>query len=318
VIQRSFSSGEVDPALYGRADVDRWKAALQLCKNWVVQPEGGIIVRQGFELKARVAYTSAATVRLVPFEFGPDDSYVQVFTDGYMSLLDNGVLVTGDIMVSVSLNRGTTPWTVTHTAHGYATGDTVTFYDGTLKGASYVITKTTNDAYTLNTTAATSGTETMYVRRTALVSGSVPTVRYLISATFDFVDGRYVQSGDTQYFTDGNGTYNPRSLVRNFYTGVDRALCFTTDSLTGYPTFATVASLSVTGSAGTDQMRYRISYTDKDGVESAVIRTALTTASAITGTTTITVTSNSHGLITNDTIYIGETLTDDYGNVSPI
>jgi hypothetical protein len=314
MIQRSFSSGEVDPALYGRADVDRWKAALKLCKNWVVQPEGGIVVRQGFELKARVAYTDQSTVRLVPFEFGPDDSYVQIFADGYMSLLEDGALVTGDVMRrGVTVNLSATPWVVTMTAHGYATGDSVTFYSSKFSLSTFAITKTGADTFTLDGTVSTgAGTLTgILARRTIIAAGSAPTVRYLVSATFDFVDGRYVQSGDTQYFADG--VHSPLTLVREFYGSVDRALCFTTDDIDGYPPFATVASLAVTGGAGTDQMRYRVSYTDRDGVESSVIRSAETSSSAISGTTTLTVTSNTHGLITNDTIYVSDILLDNNG-----
>jgi hypothetical protein len=323
MIQRSFSSGEVDPALYGRADVDRWKSALKLCKNWVVQPEGGIVVRQGFELKARVPYTDADKTAIIGYEFGPSDSHVQVYHDGSMSIMSNGSLLYGDTIQSVTVNRAVTPWSVTYAgknyadgstitgSHGYLTGDTVTFYDGTLKGLTKVITKTSDSAYTLNGTTATSGSETAHVRRTTIAVGSAPMVSYFIG-DYGFETARYVQSGDVQYFT--NGTYSPLSATRDYWAGVDRGLSFTFANILGHPPFNSSITLGVTASAGTDQLRYQVTYTDATEQESAVMRQSAS-SSAITGTTTLTITDVAHGLITNDTIQVTEQLLDDYGNV---
>lgn len=229
MIQRSFSSGEVDPALYGRADVDRWKAALKTCSNWLVQPEGGIIVRQGFELKASVA-VAATTHKLIPFEFGPADSYVLLmYNDTTMRVIRNGALVEND------------------------------------GGGAYSL------AVTLN----------------------LDTVRW-------------VQSGDTMYFADGVNV--PKRLVREALgwegSDVTRHDNWTFGSAPMTPTVTSGVTMTITPVAGSDQIRYRLTYTDKDGLESAVCRSSYQLGTASLSGSRWNINKTTHGLETNDSIEI--------------
>lgn len=309
MIQRSFSSGEVDPALYGRADVDRWKAALKLCKNWVVQPEGGIVVRQGFEMKY-----AATGVTMIPFEFGPSDSYILLFSSNSMRVLRNGLIATGDTLRTAIVNRTVTPWEVSidrGDPHGYGNANTVQLLSGLNSGSTYVITTSANPyIFKLNGTVATSGSEYAYLVRTIGGSGA----EAVYPTPSDLRNSRFVQSGDTIFFANTGYQTSPVKLIRESL-GISRALSFRFEPISGAPTVYTSATLSVSGTAGTSQVRYRVTATDNNDVESAILRSAKVTSGAITGTTTLSVTSTGHAMITNDQLLVAADFLDVNGTV---
>lgn len=93
-IQTNFSTGELDPLLRARVDLDAYKNALSEATNVVVQPQGGIRRRPGLRyvtsLPASGAESAANGVRLVPFEFSTSDSYMLCFTHNRMHIFKNG------------------------------------------------------------------------------------------------------------------------------------------------------------------------------------------------------------------------------------
>ena len=46
-LQTNFSTGELDPLLRARVDLQAYTNALEECTNFVVQPQGGIHRRPG-------------------------------------------------------------------------------------------------------------------------------------------------------------------------------------------------------------------------------------------------------------------------------
>jgi len=315
-IQRSFSAGEVSPTLYGRADVERWNSALKTCSNWIVEPEGGITVRQGFEFKTRIAYTLANTVRLIPFEFGPDDSYVQVLHDDTMNLVDSGSLVTGDPIVSITLNAAANPWTGTLTSgglHGWTigAGTTLTFYDGPKKSSALAIVVTSTTAFTIAQAADATVTRAHIVRRTT-PAGTQTTSYPAPYALANNQALRFTQSGDTQWFTTEG--QQPLQVVRENISGVARNLSLTYAAAPVQPAISTVGAPTIAGTVGTDQLRYRVTYTNRDGIESGILRGSPVTGTVTAATSPWIVTAVAHGLITNDVILIDAAVNDLAGN----
>jgi hypothetical protein len=96
--QTNFSTGEMDPLLRARVDIDQYNNALEKATNVVIQPQGGLKRRPGLkhivELPGSGADSVANGVRLVPFEFSVDDSYMLVFTHLRMYVIKNGAVVT--------------------------------------------------------------------------------------------------------------------------------------------------------------------------------------------------------------------------------
>jgi hypothetical protein len=93
-IQTNFSTGELDPLLRSRIDLAQYNNALAKATNVLVQPQGGIRRRPGLKHIAELPSSAANGVRLVPFEFSVDDSYMLCFVDQRMYVFKDGVQIT--------------------------------------------------------------------------------------------------------------------------------------------------------------------------------------------------------------------------------
>ena len=91
--QTNFTSGELDPLVRSRTDIDSYRNALETAQNVICQPQGGVTRRPGTKFINELAGTPADGVRLVSFEFSVDDSYMLCFTDDTMYVYKNKALV---------------------------------------------------------------------------------------------------------------------------------------------------------------------------------------------------------------------------------
>lgn len=89
---RSFGSGELAPALYARTDIAKYAAGLRTCRNFIVQREGGVNMRPGFDFVAS-AKVAANTIRLIPFVFNSTQAFVMEFGSQYIRFYANGAQV---------------------------------------------------------------------------------------------------------------------------------------------------------------------------------------------------------------------------------
>lgn len=79
-IQSNFTSGEIDPKLYTRADLDLLKKGVKKARNVVVIPQGGLMRRFGLNyVDNNVIATSASNIRIAIFEFMDETKYLLVF-----------------------------------------------------------------------------------------------------------------------------------------------------------------------------------------------------------------------------------------------
>jgi hypothetical protein len=96
--QTNFSTGELDPLLRARVDIEQYNNALEEATNVVIQPQGGLKRRPGLKHVLELPNSSTPSagngVRLVPFEFSVDDSYMLCFVHQRMYVIKNGVVVT--------------------------------------------------------------------------------------------------------------------------------------------------------------------------------------------------------------------------------
>ena len=97
-IQTNFSTGELDPLLRARIDLQQYNNALAKATNVLIQPQGGMRRRPGLkhivELPNTSTESAANGVRLISFEFSVDDSYMLCFTHNRMYVVKDGVLIT--------------------------------------------------------------------------------------------------------------------------------------------------------------------------------------------------------------------------------
>lgn len=93
-IQNDFTSGEMDPKLRARSDIDQYRSGLAKATNVTVQPQGGAKRRPGLRYIAPLPSDAGSGVRMVSFEFSTTISYMLVFTPGRMYVFRNRALVT--------------------------------------------------------------------------------------------------------------------------------------------------------------------------------------------------------------------------------
>lgn len=91
-IQRSFTSGEIAPGLRSRADLVKFTTGLAKCENFLVRAQGGVYSRPGFKFIGEVG-DSATAVRLIPFSFSTEQTYVLVFQNNTIRIIKNGGFV---------------------------------------------------------------------------------------------------------------------------------------------------------------------------------------------------------------------------------
>jgi len=82
ILQASLVGGELAPALWGRTDMERYLTSLGLCRNFEVQPYGGLRNRAGTKFCAVVKNSGRA--RLIPFNFNISQSDAMEFGAGYI------------------------------------------------------------------------------------------------------------------------------------------------------------------------------------------------------------------------------------------
>lgn len=93
----NFSTGELDPLLRARVDLQSYNNALAKATNVLIQPQGGLRRRPGLKHILELPNSSTASagngVRMVPFQFSVDDSYMLCFTHNRMYVVKNGVVM---------------------------------------------------------------------------------------------------------------------------------------------------------------------------------------------------------------------------------
>jgi hypothetical protein len=96
-LQTNFATGELDPLLRARVDLQQYQNALAKATNVICQPQGGVRRRPGlkhvFELPNSSTPSVANGVRMVPFQFSVDDSYMLTFVAGRMYIAKDGVKI---------------------------------------------------------------------------------------------------------------------------------------------------------------------------------------------------------------------------------
>lgn len=98
--QANFSGGEISPALTGRNDLEKYAVSLKTCRNMIPTAQGSCLNRPGTLYCGNVA-THSKRVRLIPFIYSDDDTYILEFGDEYLRIWKAGVLQAATITGSI-------------------------------------------------------------------------------------------------------------------------------------------------------------------------------------------------------------------------
>lgn len=88
---RSFTSGELSPALYARTDLVKYSTGAKTVRNFIVRRQGGLDSRPGTEYVGTCP--GRDVIRLLPFVFNADQTYVLEFSDLFLRFVRDGAYV---------------------------------------------------------------------------------------------------------------------------------------------------------------------------------------------------------------------------------
>ena len=265
--QTNFSTGELDPLLRARVDLPQYDNALAKATNVLIQPQGGLRRRPGtkhiLELPNSSTPSAGNGVRLVPFQFSVDDSYMLCFTHNRMYIIKNGVVqaningsgnnylttTIGSSIVDdmcwtqsadtlIAVHPDLQPVRIQRTSDTAWTAATITF--DSIPKYAFNIDFHTNTGSTL-TPSAVSGNITLTASTTHHDSGTLQagtsttvTLKATASATNDIYNGMYVNitggtgSGQTRLIEDYNGTTKVATVGEAFTVTPDATSTYTT------------------------------------------------------------------------------------------
>lgn len=100
VRQGSFLGGELAPQMWGRTDSAAYAQGLRLLRNAFVTRQGSLCKRPGTEFCYQVSGGGSQRVRLVPFIYSEERSFVLVFSDHLIRVVEDGELMPAPALVS--------------------------------------------------------------------------------------------------------------------------------------------------------------------------------------------------------------------------
>lgn len=112
-LDKSFSSGEISPEMFGRVDINKFTQGLALCRNFITQPYGSARNRTGTQYVKTAGGNSANPVRLIPFSYNNVQQFSIELGAGFTRWHAQGATV---LAVPTAWNAG-----VTYTANDLVT-----------------------------------------------------------------------------------------------------------------------------------------------------------------------------------------------------
>lgn len=214
-IQLAFSGGRLDPRMYARSDVNRYRFGCRTLDNFIPTVQGPALKRSGTRFVKRTRTSGAAKTRLIPFEFSRDQAYVLELSEGAIRFYRSSGAVLESAQNIVGSPTAANPCSVEVTGHGYSTGDEVYITGSgmlTINGQFFTITSTGANTFTLGysmlgESTGTGGTVArVYQITDGVSSNSIP----WLDAELDAV--QVAQDADVMYLVHEN--HPPHKLSR--------------------------------------------------------------------------------------------------------
>ncbi len=301
--QRSLAGGELAPALYARTDIQKYQIGLRTLRNFFVKKHGGASNRAGTQFIGEVN-DSTKTVRLIPFEFNSEQTYILEFGDEYIRVIHDGEYVS-DLELTITGITNANPAVVTYTGTDPANGDEVALagivgaIGAFLNGRNFKVVGLNAGANTFQLDYM-DGTNVDSTTFGSYGSAGTASRIYTIDTTYEEAeldDIRFTQSADV--VTIVHPSHAPAELIRNDHDDWELA------DIEFGPTLAGPAGSVTAGGAGALTFRYVITSVEAEtyieslpGVEATKSVTAVTNASPAVITT-----GSNHGYATGDIVY---------------
>ena len=93
--QRAFNGGEVSPSMFARIDDGKYQTGMALCKNFLIEPQGPIVMRPGFKYVNHTKH-AGKKARLIPFNFSISQTMVLEIGEKYVRFHTLGKTLLGE------------------------------------------------------------------------------------------------------------------------------------------------------------------------------------------------------------------------------
>jgi len=204
-LQSNMNRGELDPRVVGRKDIDAYYNGVQLARNVLCTPQGGMRKRPG------MAFLGAAIGdgRIENFSFSTEQNYLVVFTDLRMQVYKDGQIVVASRAITGATQAN--PVVVTSTDHGFLDGQTVSIagVGGMIEinNRSFTVANATTNTFELQGEDGTG--------HTAYTTGGAASAEVLLVTPWTLLqlaDFDYIQSADTAIIVHPD--VEPRTVAR--------------------------------------------------------------------------------------------------------
>lgn len=268
-IQRSFTGGEIAPAVGSRADLQKYASSLALCQNFFVRAQGGVYSRPGTRYVGEVGQSNRRA-RLIPFSFNTEQTYILVFEHLKLRFVTGGGFI----------ESGGSPYEI---ATPY-TEDDLPFLDFAQSADVMTITRLgfdprnlsritdTNWTLTVNNYAPTVSAPTWGSGTSFAISGITNANPGVVTAT-----GHTFTAGQTVYITGVGGMTEVNNRFFTVANPLVNTFELSGEDTTAYGTYTSGGTAQVptaiqaVGSGGgsfSKTYRYVVTAVDADGVES--------------------------------------------------
>ncbi len=264
VTQRTFASGELDPALHARTDYFKYSNGLRTCKNNIIKKHGGATNRAGTLFCEEVS-TSSENVRSIDFVYSNSLAYSLEFSESFIRVIKDGAYLYKD-PVSITDVSSADPAIVT-SSHDLVTGDIIYFSDiigmTELNGRYFKVEVTSSTEFKIKELYSDTNLDT--TSYSSYVSGGTYTkalsiqTEYLDSEIFDL---QYVQSNDILTIVHQN--HSPLELKR--YAEDDWRL----EDVILKPDIDRPKNISASGSSGSVVHRYMVTAISSEDFEESL------------------------------------------------
>lgn len=272
VIQKSFAAGELAPSLLARTDLAKYHQGAATLRNFFVDYRSGASTRPGTKFIMQ-ALDSTQAVRLIPFQYSVNATYMLEFGDQYIRFISEGATIVESSFAIIGVTAAF-PAVATVVGNPWANDDWI-FITGivgmTRLNNRFFKVQVAGNAVTLfdvNGRAIDARTFTAYV------SGGTGARVYKISSPYlaaDLALLKFIQSAQVMTLT--HPSYAARELTLTAATSWTLSTV-ATGVLVNPPTSVTATA----SSAGTVNYAYIITSVDSDGNESAVSVAGATTS----------------------------------------
>lgn len=208
--QRNFAGGVLAPALQSRVDTVKYQTGVRQARNMYIVRSGGLTNRAGTRFVGETKFREPSgdyPVRLIPFIFNADQTYMLEFGNLYMRVIRSGAYVLNNTTKNITAITQATQAVITSNAHGYANGDEIYIQDiagmTELNGQNFIVSDQTTNTFKIKYLDGD------YVNSTAFgayVSDGLIQEIYEITTPYTLADLdniQFAQSGDVIMIVDG-------------------------------------------------------------------------------------------------------------------